>query len=158
MKMFKKSCRAWWLFAALFCFLGCKSLPPLPAVDLSKPGWKIQRGQAIWTPKKDAPEIAGELLVATNADGHAFVQFTKTPFPFAIAQTTRGAWQIEFAAVDKRFTGRGKPPQQIIWLQLPRFLAGAKNSRQWAWQTLESNRWVLRNRISGESLEGFLTP
>jgi len=163
--MFKKKFVNPALLSALFFSLGCKSLPPLPAVNLSEPGWKIQHGQAVWKPKKDAPEIAGELLVATNSDGRAFVQFTKTPFPFVIAQASSGGWQIEFAAANKKFSGRGNPPQRIIWLQLPHFTEKLESphvvsfkTRQWARQTFEGNRWLLRNRITGESLEGFLAP
>lgn len=156
--MFKKSFFIFAVLSALFFSFGCKTLPPLPAVNLSEPGWKIQCGQAVWKPKKDAPEIAGELLVATSSDGRTFVQFTKTPFPLVIAQTTREVWQLEFGAVNKRFSGRGEPWERFVWFQLPRFLGGSKNSRQWAWQTFKDNRWLLRNRITGESLEGFLAP
>ena len=163
--MFKKSFSISAVLALLFFSAGCKTLPPLPAVNLFEPGWKIQRGQAVWRAKKDAPEIAGELLIATNSDGHTFVQFTKTPFPFAVAQRAYDHWQIEFGAANKKFSGRGKPPQRIIWLQLPRFTekSGSPHvvsckTRQWAWQTFENSRWLLRNRITGESLEGFLAP
>ncbi len=156
--MFKNIFTILGLFAGLFFCIGCKTLPLLPAVNLSEPGWKTQRGQAVWKPRKDAPEIAGELLIATSSDGRTFVQFTKTPFPFAIAQTTREGWQLEFGAVNKRFSGRGEPWERFVWFQLPRFLSGSKNSRQWSWQTFENNRWLLRNRITGESLEGFLAP
>lgn len=156
--MFKNNSLIFILLTALFFSFGCKTLPPLPAVDLSELSWKIQKGQAVWKPKKDATEIAGELLVATNPDGRAFIQFTKTPFPIAVAQVTPKGWQIEFGAVNKTFTGRGKPWQRFIWLQLLRFIAGAENSRMWAWETSGKNGWLLRNRITGESLEGFLEP
>jgi hypothetical protein len=156
--MFKKKFLIFALVLTLEFCVGCKTLPPLPAANLSESGWKIQRGQAVWKPKRDTSEIAGELLVATNVTGNMFIQFTKTPFPIAIAQTTRDGWQIEFGAVNKRFSGRGKPWSRFIWFQLPEFLAGKKNSRQWTWQSLENNRWLLRNRITGESLEGFLAP
>src|SRR6185369_10711488 len=131
--MFKKKFAIFALLSALSFSFGCKTLSPLPAVNLSESGWKTQRGQAIWRLKKDAPEIAGELLVATNSDGRTFVQFTKTPFPFATAQTTPEGWQIEFGAVNKKLSGRGQPWERFIWFQVPRFLAGAKNSRQWSW-------------------------
>src|ERR1043166_2479208 len=142
--MFKKIFPIFALLLPLFFSLGCKSLPPLPAANLSEPGWKTRHGQAVWKPKKDAPEIAGELLIATNSDGRTFVQFTKTPFPFAIAQTTRDGWQIEFGAVNKKFSGRGKPWERFVWFQIPRFLGGAENSRQWAWEicrTSERETW-----------------
>src|SRR5204862_5812199 len=90
----------------------------LPPVNLNEPGWKIRRGQAVWKPNKSAPEIAGELTFASNPDGRAVLEFTKTPFPIAVAQVTSNQWQIEFPAQQKRFSGRGRPPARIGWLQL----------------------------------------
>src|SRR5439155_15039375 len=69
-------------FLLALCVPACRMLPPLPSVNLAEPGWTVHEGQAIWRPKRDAPEIAGEILVATHQDGRALVQFTKTPFPF----------------------------------------------------------------------------
>src|SRR5436190_21054552 len=88
------------LLAPLLCCLslcaaGCRLLPTLPPANLSEPGWHIREGQAVWRMKRDAPEIAGEVLLAINADGRAFVQFTKTPFPFLIGQSTTNRWQVE---------------------------------------------------------------
>ena len=93
--------------------LRCHTVPPLPPVNLTEPGWTVLQGQAVWRTKKDAPEIAGELFVATNPDGRSFVQFTKTPLPFVVAQTTTNSWQIHFVPNDKTYSGRGKvPPSQ----------------------------------------------
>src|SRR3954464_16041006 len=83
------------LCCLLLCAAGCRLLPSLPPTNLSEPGWHVREGQAVWRMKRDAPEIAGEILLATKADGHAFVQFTKTPFPFLIGQTTSNRWQVE---------------------------------------------------------------
>src|ERR1017187_4459113 len=124
----------------------CQTVPPLPKINFSEPGWTIRQGQAIWRSQRDAPEMAGELLVATNSDGRAFVQFTKTPLPFAVAQIAPNAWQIESPVENKRYTGRGKPSAKIIWLQLPRCLSGAVPAKPWSWQTLDNGRWRLENR------------
>src|SRR5438552_18881541 len=91
---------------ALLLGVGCQTIPPLPPVDLSAPGWTVRQGQALWRPKKNAPEIAGELLVAQR-DGQAFVQFTKTPFPFVIAQASTNGWQLELPTQNKRYGGHG---------------------------------------------------
>src|SRR5258706_15649771 len=69
------------LLPLLACLTGCRSLPPLPAANFSEPGWIVHQGQAVWRQKHGAPDIAGEILVATNGGGKTFVQFTKTPFP-----------------------------------------------------------------------------
>src|SRR5512137_846284 len=42
---------------------GCRTAPPLPAVDLSQPGWRSEHGQALWTPAGGKQELAGDLLL-----------------------------------------------------------------------------------------------
>jgi hypothetical protein len=140
----------------LTCLSGCLTGPPLPKVNLSEPGWTIRQGQAVWQIARKAPEIAGELLLATRPDGSTFVQFTKTPFPFAIAQTTSTGWQIEFPPQNRRFAAPGKPPARIVWFQLADAVSGKPMARGWTWQNSETN-WQLKNSSSGESLEGYFT-
>lgn len=145
-------------FLFLFAQTGCRTAAPLSPVNLNAPGWTVQQGQAVWRTKRDAPEIAGELIVAKNPDGSSFVQFTKTPLPFVVAQTTANAWQIHFVPENRTFSGRGKPPPRLAWLYLPRCLEGQPPPRSWHWQPLENNGWRLENWVTGESLEGFLNP
>jgi len=135
---------------------GCLSLHPLPKADISQPGWTVRQGQAVWKPPgPKSPEIAGDLLLATRADGSAFVQFTKTPFPFAIAQISSNHWQLEIPPRNKRYTARGKPSGRIIWFQLVNALTGKPLAKGWTWNDSGTN-WQLKN-TSGESLEGFLS-
>jgi hypothetical protein len=143
-------------FFLLMVVNGCLTAPPLPQANLSEPGWTVRQGQAVWTPRRKAPEIAGELLLATRTDGSAFVQFTKTPFPFAIAQTSPTGWQIEFPPQNRRFAAPGKPPARIVWFQLVNALVGKPIAKSWAWHNSETN-WQLTNSSSGESLEGYFT-
>jgi hypothetical protein len=147
------------LFVLLFLVLAltaCRTLPALPRANLSSPGWKVHQGQAVWRADRGAPEIAGEILVATNLTGEAFVQFTKTPFPFVIARTTTNSWQIESPSQNRRYSGPGLPPQRLIWLQLPRAYSGLLLSPRWSWQILQDG-WRLENLSTGESLEGYFT-
>ena len=137
--------------------VGCATIP-MPSVNLSEPGWTTRQGQVVWRANKDAPEIAGDLMVATNPDGRSFVQFTKTPLPFVVAQSTADAWQIQFVPLNKTYSGRGIPPQRLIWLYLPRCLAGLPPPKSWTWRRLPDNGWHLENRNTGEFLEGYLTP
>ena len=130
----------------------------MPPANLSEPGWTTHQGQAVWRAKKDAPEIAGDLIVATNPDGRSFVQFTKTPLPFVVAQSTADAWRIQFVPLNKTYSGRGTPPQRVIWLYLPRCLAGLPPPESWTWSRLQNNGWHLENRKTGEFLEVYLTP
>jgi hypothetical protein len=146
------------VFAFVFAGLssGCRLLAPLPPVDLQQPGWSVKQGQAIWNVKKDGPEIAGEIMLATKGNDHTFVQFTKGPFPMVIGQTTPSGWQIERPAENKRYSGPGKPPTRFILLSLPALLAGAPPPAGWIWQPKPDNGWRLENKQSGESLEGYL--
>ena len=135
---------------------GCRSLTPLPEANLQQPGWKVREGQAVWQSKRAAPEIAGELLVATRPEGDSYVQFTKNPFPMVTARTTATQWQIESPLQNRRYTGRGHPPARIVWLLLPKVLTGATPPAGWTWQQIDRTQWRLSNRSTGETLEGYL--
>lgn len=143
-------------FLLFACVHGCMTAPPLSKADLSAPGWTVRQGQAVWHPRPGAPEIAGELLVATRTDGSVFVQFTKTPFPFAIAQSSAAGWQIEFPPQNERYAGHGTPPARIVWFQLADALTSKPLAKGWKWQNTGTN-WQLQNPSSGESLEGYLS-
>src|SRR5258706_6902914 len=149
--------RLLWLLLLVLCGSGCATIPPLPPANLKDQVWKVREGQAVWKAKRDAPEIAGEILVATRPDGRAFVQFTKTPFPFVIAQATTNSWQIESPTQNRRYSGPGRAPARLIWLQLPAALTGRPPPKPWSWRRLENNGWLLENGKSGESLEGYFT-
>jgi hypothetical protein len=136
----------------------CQSIAPLPPVDLAAPGWHVQQGQALWTPAKGRPELAGELLAATNASGDWFVQFTKTPFTLATAQLAKNNWRVELGNGDYRGSGRGRPPERILWFQLARALEGADLGRDWRFERVGTNAWRLENRRAGERLEGTFFP
>jgi hypothetical protein len=140
-----------WLLLITLC--GCLTMRPLLKADLSEPGWTIRQGQAVWKPGKKAPEIAGELLLATKPDGSVFAQFTKTPFPFIIAQSTTNGWQIEIPPQNRHYSFSGKPPARIVWFQLANALTGKPIAKGWTWHNSDSN-WDLKNS-SGESLEGY---
>ena len=94
-----------WL-AAITILCGCRTLPPMPAMDLSGPGWKVSEGSALWRSGRDAPEIAGEILLAIHPDGRGFVQFTKSPLPFVVAQLDGQRWRVEFIPENRSFAGR----------------------------------------------------
>jgi len=141
------------LLAAGLC-VSCRSLPPLPPADLSTPGWRVQQGQAIWKPTKTRPELAGELLLATNRNGDFLVQLAKTPFTLATAQMVDDRWRIEFGSGDYQRGGRGEPPARFVWFQLPRALAGTNVSLDWNFERVTTNSWRLENHRTGETLEG----
>ena len=136
----------------------CRSLPLLPPADLSAPGWRLQPGQAVWKSGENQPELAGELLLATNARGDCFVQFSKTPFTLATAQVANDRWQIQFGSGEYERRGRGRPPHRFVWFQVPRAVAGSSAGGDWRFERLATNSWRLENRRTGEWLETHLFP
>src|SRR6266849_4744571 len=82
---------------------GCRTVPRLAPVNLQEPGWTVRPGQAVWARARGKPEVAGEILVATRPDGRAFVQFSKSPFPLIIAQSTPHSWEAEIPMDNKRY-------------------------------------------------------
>jgi len=129
----------------------------MPPADVSGPGWTILQGQAVWRLDRDAPEIAGEILVATNTTGHAFVQFTKTPFPLIVARSTPDAWQLEVPTKNRRYSRPGEPPAKILWFRIVPAISGSALPRNFIWKSSETG-WRLENNSTGESLEGFFQP
>ncbi len=146
-----------WLTLFLLGLTGCRTAPPLGPVDLQASGWTIRKGQAVWQRPDRAPEIAGEILLATRPDGQSFVQFTKNGFPLVIAQSRLDSWEVELPAQDKRYSGHGLPPARLLILYLPRALAGDPLPRRWSWNLSAEGRWRLENQRTGESLAGYFT-
>src|SRR2546430_5175382 len=66
------------LLVVAAALLGCHTDSP-PPLNLAEVGWKVRKGEAVWRSGPGAPELAGELLVATHPDGRALVQFTRSP-------------------------------------------------------------------------------
>jgi hypothetical protein len=133
----------------------CSTLSrPLPPVNLSEPGWTVRQGQAVWTLPRGQKDIAGEVILATGPADKAFVQFSKSPFTLVVGQLDAKHWQVEFPPQNKHYAGPGTPPKRIIWLYLPRVLAGKSPPRGWSWSESEGN-WRLQNPENGEAIEGF---
>ena len=137
---------------------GCRTASPLPPADFSAPGWCVQQGQAVWKPSSSRPELAGDLLLATNGNGNFFIQFSKIPFPLVTAQASGGQWQIEFGADQYAWHGRGTPPNRFGWFQLPRALRDANPGGNWRFTRVETNSFRLQNSHTGEMLEGGFFP
>lgn len=146
------------LLAAIVLCAGCRTSRLLPPVDLQQPGWQIAQGQAVWKPTRSRPSLAGELLLATNANGDFFVQFDKVPFPLATAQVVSNEWQIRFGTGEHAWRGRGEPPARFVWFQLPHALRAEPLPRDWKFERLGAEIWRIENRRTGESLEGSLAP
>jgi hypothetical protein len=149
----------WVLFAVGFAafVVGCRSLPPLPAVSLAAEGWSMKNGQAVWRLPHARSEIAGDLLLATKSDGQLFVQFSKNPFPLITAQSTAKGWQVEIHPEKRRYSGRGSPSTRLIWVYLAWAASGKTLPETFSWHS-NAEGWRLENRNNGESLTGYFNP
>jgi hypothetical protein len=139
---------------ALVVCAGCRTSHPMPPADFSAPGWQVQQGQVVWKPLQNHPELAGDLLLATNVNGDFFLQFSKMPFSLATAQVSGDQWQIEFGADKYSWHGHGTPPTRFAWFQLPHALRDPNDGGNWQFTRVETNSWRLENSHTGETLEG----
>ena len=146
------------LLAGLAPCAGCRTAAPSSLFTASGPGWHVQEGQALWRPGSRYPELGGELVMASDAEGRCTIQFTKTPLPLVLAQTTRTNWLIEFPARRMSFSGHRAPPTRFAWLYLHAALSGASLPSTLRFQRKPDGGWRLENTRSGETVEGFLAP
>jgi len=124
----------------------------------SGPGWHIQQGQALWRPERGLPEIGGDLVLASNADGCSLIQFDKTPLSLVFVQTTANRWLIRFPQRQMSFSGWGPGPTRFAWLDLPAALAGKQLPSPLHFERKPDGGWRLENTRTAETLEGFLSP
>ena len=143
---------AMWLLAS-----GCHTGDHL-LFTTAGPGWTIREGQALWRPKRGYPELGGELMVARHESGACAIQFTKTPLPLVLTQTTGTNWIIQFPPGRMSFGGRGSPPSRFAWLYLPTLLAGEPLPLRFKGQVQPDGSWRLENARTGETIAGYLAP
>jgi hypothetical protein len=141
---------------ALLVAAGCNTAPPMAPVTLSDAGWTVWNGQAIWRPVRSMPELTGDLTLAVNTNGAAFVQFSKT-IPFAIARLEGKYWSIEFPPDHRKYSGHRPLPHHFAMLQLPAVARTNAVSRPWT-ESGGMDDWQIDNPRTGETLHGFLAP
>ncbi len=148
-----------WIGSALLAFAllcgGCQTSKQA-LFSATDPGWKVSQGQALWQPRRDLPEIAGDLVFATHPDGRCVIEFAKPPMPMMFAQVMPGRWLVRFPAQDLGFAGRGRPSKRFAWLYLPAALAGQELPSSLLFTREADGGWRLENKKSGETLRGFL--
>ncbi|MFN7140965.1 MAG: hypothetical protein ACK4UN_16670 [Limisphaerales bacterium] len=144
------------VFSLLVSTTACRTVPEFATVDFTQVGWKSKSGQAVWKVNHEAPEIAGDVLFATNQEGRVALQMTKTPFPMVVAQLQGNKWQIEFPTENRRYSGRGEPHRRLAWLHLAKALRGDPVASPWTFQRIDAESWKLENPRTGEVIEGFL--
>ncbi|HXR03895.1 MAG TPA: hypothetical protein VN836_04225 [Verrucomicrobiae bacterium] len=121
-------------------------------------GWHVQQGQALWRPERGLPEFGGDLVLASDAEGRALIQFDKTPLSMVFAQTTTNRWLIRFPQRRMGFAGHGPGPTRFAWLYLPAALDGKQLPSALHFVRKPDGGWRLENTRTGETLEGFLSP
>ena len=136
---------------------GCAG-PELPPVNLAAPGWTVHEAQAVWRPKREAPELIGELLVATHPDGSRLVQFSKQSLPLVTAQVATNGWNLSSPLRAGRFGGTHTPTDRVPWFLLTELPPiNGPRARPWALDRSTGGTWRLFNARTGEFLEG-VTP
>ncbi len=123
-------------------------------MDLQEPGWTVQETAAAWKPRREAPELLGELMVAHHPDGSRFVQFSKQGLPLVTAQLTPEAWQIASSLRKGRYGGRRPAPSQILWFRLESLPPNSAWPAPWKFSQGDSGSWTLTQTRTGERLEG----
>ncbi|MFO1460908.1 MAG: hypothetical protein U1G08_16075 [Verrucomicrobiota bacterium] len=150
---FRRSGTALLLLGLLSLGAGCSTAPTFPTVDLSEAGWKVRELPAVWRPRRGAPELTGELLVAVNG-GSRLVQFSKQGLPVLTAQTSTNGWRISSALQSGSHTGRLPPPRQVLWFLIDRSPPTSAVPSPWRLEDRGSGGgWTLSNPRTGESLE-----
>ena len=148
------------LLSLSFClmlFCGCQTIPQ-NLFTISGPGWRVEQGQALWTPKYGAPQFGGDLILATDANGRSLVQFDKTPLTIVTAQVTPQHWLLRFPQGGGFWEGHNPPPTRTIWPYLADALAGKSLPQPLRFEQEPGGNWRLENTRTGEILEGFLSP
>ncbi len=145
------------LFACLMLFCGCQTVPQ-NLFTVSGPAWRVQQGQALWTPKRGAPQFGGDLILATDANGRSLVQFDKTPLTIVTAQVTPELWLLSFPQGGGFWDGRNPPTTRTVWPYLADALAGKPLPEPLHFSQEANGNWRLENIKTGEIVEGFLSP
>ena len=143
------------LLAGLWVCAGCATAHKT-LFTASGPGWQVQQGQALWRPRRGYPELGGDLVLASDAQGRCLVQFAKTPMTLVLTQTTSNHWLIQFPARHLGFSGRQPPPTRFAFLYLPAALEGQRLPGPFHFEREPDGGWRLENTRSGETLKGFL--
>lgn len=148
------------LLAAVMFFCGCATRPTniQSLFSVSGPGWRVQQGQALWTPRKGAPQFGGDIVLVTDNNGRAYAQFAKTPVSILTVQTTPREWFLHFAqGGGGTYKGHEPAPTRTIWLHLADALAGKPLPKPLQFEQKPDGNWRLVNPKTGEMLEGFLS-
>ncbi len=143
--------------ACVLALSACQSVPPRPPPD--SVGWRIRQGQAVWTPRQGASDLAGDLSVATKNPGEYLLEFSKPAMPLVRIERSPAGWEVH-APGGRHHSGRRTPPDRS-WFRLAALLAGENPPPPWKAEVQTDSTgstWVLEHPRTGERIEGFLGP
>ena len=96
----------------------CLAPPGAPFYSPGSPGRpaaagldRARRAGRLAPPPRET-ELAGEVLVATQGDGGAFIQFTKSPFTLVVAQSTAESGKWSSLPRATALCRPGRPPEE----------------------------------------------
>jgi hypothetical protein len=144
------------LLAGLIFFCGCATTPQ-NLFTVSGPDWRVQQGQALWTPRLGAPQLGGDLVLATDTNGRSYVQFEKMPLSLVTVQITPQNWSLNFQQFGGFWKGHQPAPPRTVWLYLPDALAGKPVPKPLHFEQMPNGNWRLEDTKTGEILEGFVS-
>jgi len=130
---------------------GCSTVP-LPAVNLAESGWAVKRMEAVWTPRSGAPELTGEVTVASHPTEGSLVLFSKQGLPMVTARTVTNSWTLASPLKRGAYGGRGQPPRQVPWFLLIGSHEGRDIPKPWHVEVTVTG-WQISNSSTGEKLE-----
>lgn len=136
---------------------GCRTAPAL-LFTAAGPDWRQQQGQAVWRFSQRSPEISGEVVLCQHPNGSASIQFSKSPVPLVLAQTSPTRWHIEFPPRKMSFSGPNPPPLRFAWLYVATAVQGRPLPPEFHFESKDDSHWKLANTQTGEYLEGYLEP
>lgn len=141
------------ILGSLLFACGCAG-PRLAPVDLQESGWVVRESQVVWRPRRDAPELVGELMVATHPDGRRFVQLSKQALPLVTAQQASQGWNLSSTLRRGRFGGGLPATDRVPWFQFSTLPPSRPISPRWRLETGTNGAWRLSQPDTGEVVEG----
>lgn len=147
-------CLASLALVTIAVFTGGCVAPRLAPADLSEPGWQVQEVPAVWCPKRGAPELAGELLLASHPDGRRLVQFSKQSLPLVTAQVDGRSWCISSSVRSGRWGGSLPSTDRVPWFQFTELPPAAVKSARWQLTFPADGTWRVTRPGKGEFVEG----
>ena len=109
----------------------------------------------VWTPRKEAPPLVGELMVAIHLDGRTFTQFSKQGLPMISVQTAGNLWRLDAPMFHRVHEGRGAPTLRVPWFQFRTLPPSAPVAEPWRLESHPADGvWRLFQPRTGEAVEG----